>query len=137
LKHSLAYYPETNDQTEKINAILKQYLKTYMNFRQNNWVDWLPLAKFASNNAVSETTGFSFFFANYRFNPKLGFESRPPCSFDKILQQKREFIKAHNMANRFNRILTQIKALAENTNCQYKDQANRSKTDSPYYIIGD
>jgi hypothetical protein len=85
LKHSLAYYPETNGQTEKINAILEQYLKAYMNFRQNNWVDWLPLAEFASNNAVSETTGFFFFFANYGFNPKLGFEPHPPCSPDKTL----------------------------------------------------
>jgi hypothetical protein len=56
-----------------------------MNFRQNNWIDWLPLAEFASNNAVSETTGFSPFFANYRFNPKLGFEPRPPYSPDKTL----------------------------------------------------
>jgi hypothetical protein len=84
LKHSSAYYPKINGQTEKINTILKQYLKAYMNFRQNNWVDWFPLAEFASNNAVSETTGFSPFFANYGFNSKLGFEPRPPCSPDKI-----------------------------------------------------
>jgi hypothetical protein len=105
LKHSSAYYSEINGQTEKINAIFEQYLKAYMNFRQNNWVDWLPLAEFALNNAVSETTGFSPFFANYGFNSKLGFELRPPCSSDKILQQKREFMKAYNMADRFDRIL--------------------------------
>jgi hypothetical protein len=84
LKYSLAYYSKTNGQTERINAILKQYLRAYMNFRQNSWVDWLPLAEFALNNAVSETTGFSPFFANYVFNSKLGFEPRPPCSPDKI-----------------------------------------------------
>jgi hypothetical protein len=83
LKHSSAYHFETNDQIEKINAILKQYLRAYMNFRQNNWVNWLPLAEFALNNAISETTGFFFFFANYGFNPKLGFEPRPPYSPDK------------------------------------------------------
>jgi transposase InsO family protein len=137
LKHSSAYHPKTNGQTEKINAILKQYLKAYMNFRQNNWVDWLPLAKFALNNAVSETTGFSSFFANYGFNPKLGFEPRPSCSSDKILQQKREFIKAHNIADRIDRILTQMKALAEDTNRRYKNQANRSKTNALRYKIND
>jgi hypothetical protein len=36
LKHSLAYYPKINHQTERINAIFKQYLRAYMNFRQNN-----------------------------------------------------------------------------------------------------
>jgi hypothetical protein len=84
LKHSSAYYSKTNGQTKRINAIFEQYLKTYMNFRQNDWVDWLPLAEFASNNAVSETTGFFLFFANYGFNSKLGFEFRSPCSSDKI-----------------------------------------------------
>jgi hypothetical protein len=137
LKHSSAYHPETNGQTERINAIFKQYLRAYMNFRQNNWVDWLPLAEFALNNAVSETTGFSPFFANYRFNSKLGFEPRPFCSSDKILQQKREFIKAHNIADRFDRILTQIKALIEDTNRRYKNQANQSKTNAPRYKISD
>jgi transposase InsO family protein len=39
LRHSSVYHFETNGQNEKINAILKQYLKVYMNFRQNDWVD--------------------------------------------------------------------------------------------------
>jgi hypothetical protein len=137
LKHSSAYHPKINGQTEKINVILKQYLRAYMNFRQNNWVDWLPLAEFASNNIVSETTGFSPFFANYGFNPKLEFEPRPPYSPDKALQQKREFMKAYNVADRFDRILIQMKALAEDTNRRYEDQANRSKTDASRYKIGD
>jgi hypothetical protein len=72
LKHSLAYYSEINGQIEKINAILEQYLRAYINFRQNNWVDWLPLAEFALNNAVSEITGFSPFFANYGFMLRAG-----------------------------------------------------------------
>jgi hypothetical protein len=83
--NSSAYHSKTNGQTEKINAILKQYLKIYINFRQNNWIDWFPLAKFALNNAVSEITGFFPFFANYEFNSKLGFESRLPCSPNKTL----------------------------------------------------
>jgi transposase InsO family protein len=33
LKHSSTYYSKTNGQTEKINAILEQYLRAYMNFR--------------------------------------------------------------------------------------------------------
>jgi hypothetical protein len=46
-------------------------------------------------------------------------------------------MKAHNMADRFDRILTQMKALAEDTNRRYKNQANRSKTDALRYKIGD
>jgi hypothetical protein len=92
-----------------------------MNFRQNNWIDWLSLTEFALNNAVNEITGFFPFFANYGFNSKLEFEPRPPYSSDKILQQKREFIKAYNIADLFDRIFIQMKAFAENTNRRYKN----------------
>jgi hypothetical protein len=84
-------------------------------------MDWLSLAEFASNNAISEITGFSPFFANYGFNFKLGFEPRPPCPPEKISQQKKEFMKAYNVANRFDRILTQLKGLAEDMNRRYED----------------
>jgi hypothetical protein len=95
-----------------------------MNFRQNNWVDWLPLAEFALNNAVSETTGFFPFFANYGFNSKLEFKPRPLHLPDKTPQQKREFMKAYNIADRFDRIFIQVKAFAEDTNRRYENQAN-------------
>jgi hypothetical protein len=41
------------------------------------------------------------------------------------------------MANQFDRILIQMKALAENTNRQYENQANRSKTNALRYKIND
>jgi hypothetical protein len=46
-------------------------------------------------------------------------------------------MKAHNIADRFDQILTQMKAFAEDTNRQYENQANRSKTDALRYKIGD
>lgn len=56
LKHSSAYHPETDGQTEQINAIAEQYLRSFVNFSQDDWAKWLPLAEFCSNNTVSETT---------------------------------------------------------------------------------
>ncbi len=60
---------------------MEQYLRVYINFYQDNWIDWLPLAKFVTNNQVSEAIGFSPFFANYDFHPYLDIEpakSNPP-----------------------------------------------------------
>jgi hypothetical protein len=136
LKHSSAYHPQTDGQTERINAILEQYLRAFMNFHQDDWVDWLPLAEFASNNTVSETTGCSPFFANYGFNPRLGFEPRPPCSPEKTPQQKREFMKAHKLADRFARILEQLKALTADSIRTYEEYANAHRTDAPIYSKG-
>ena len=36
-KLSMAYHPETNGQMERTNQELKQYLRMYVNHRQNNW----------------------------------------------------------------------------------------------------
>ncbi|RAQ98760.1 hypothetical protein DDE82_008932 [Stemphylium lycopersici] len=39
---------------------------------------YLPLAKFAANNATSKSTRTSPFFANFGFHPRLGFEPVEP-----------------------------------------------------------
>jgi hypothetical protein len=95
-----------------------------MNFHQNNWVDWLPLAEFAANNAVSETTNISPFFANYRFHPRLDVKSSGPCPLNLSPLQKAQFYKANIVANRFERILDLLKALAKQSQQQYEDNAN-------------
>jgi hypothetical protein len=71
---STAFYPETDSQTEHTNAIMEQYLRAYVNYQQDNWVWFLPMAEFAANNHISETTSISPFFANYGLNPKIDFE---------------------------------------------------------------
>ena len=50
LHPSSAFHPETNGQTEIVNAAMNKYLRAYVSFTQDDWVDWLPLAEFATNN---------------------------------------------------------------------------------------
>ena len=45
-----AYHPQTDGQTKQTNQTLEQCLRHYINFKQNNWIDLLPLAQFAYNN---------------------------------------------------------------------------------------
>ena len=44
LKFSSAYHPETDGQTERVNKVLKQYLRCFIDFEQDNWVSLLPFA---------------------------------------------------------------------------------------------
>ena len=101
LKHSSSFHAETDGQTERFNAMLEQYLRAYMSFAQDDWVDWLPLAEFASNNQVSETTRTTPFFANYGLHPKMGSEPSDPCPPNLSYTQKRQFYKANTVADRF------------------------------------
>jgi hypothetical protein len=70
-KMSTAYHPETNGQTERMNQTLEQYLRFYLSYSQNDWVELLPLAQFAVNSAPSETTGISPFEALYGYTPEV------------------------------------------------------------------
>ena len=71
LHFSSRYHPEADGQTERTNQTLEQYLHAYCNYQQDNWLELLPLAEFAYNNAPSTTTGITPFFMNKGFHPNL------------------------------------------------------------------
>ena len=75
-KLSMAYHPETDGQTERTNQELEQYLRMYVNHRQNNWAEWLATAEFAFNNKVHTATKISPFQVNYGRKPRMGFDIR-------------------------------------------------------------
>jgi len=68
---STAYHPQTDGQTERINQILEQYLRIFINYQQDDWHSLLPLAEFAYNNTTHSATQVTPFFANKGFHPKL------------------------------------------------------------------
>ncbi len=68
---STAFHPQTDGQTERVNQEIEKYLRIFVNYRQDNWTDWLPLAEFAHNNWVHSTTGKSPFMILYGCNPRL------------------------------------------------------------------
>jgi len=71
---STAFHPQMDGQTEQMNAVMEQYLRAYVNYLQDDWSEWLPLAKLASNNNTSETTATSLFFANLGYDPRWQFD---------------------------------------------------------------
>lgn len=72
---STAYHPQTDGQTERVNQELEQYLRLFVDHRQSDWKDWLPLAEFAYNNREHSATKMSPFYAN---------TGRHPQSFEEI-----------------------------------------------------
>jgi RNase H-like domain found in reverse transcriptase/Reverse transcriptase (RNA-dependent DNA polymerase)/Integrase zinc binding domain/Chromo (CHRromatin Organisation MOdifier) domain len=137
LRPSSAFHPETDGQTEIVNASVNKYLRGFVSFTQDDWVDWLPLAEFAMNNQVNDTTGISPFFANYGFNPRLGIEPAGPRPPTLSPQVKKEFFRADAVANRFERILTQLKALARISQQRYEDAANTRRDEGTLFREGD
>ena len=71
---STAFHPQTDGQTERVNAVVEQHLRAYVANLQDDWADYLFLAEFAGNNQVSDTSTLSLFFVNGGFHPRYDFE---------------------------------------------------------------
>jgi len=67
-KLSTAFYPQTDGQTERVNAIVEQYLQGYCNYQQDNWFELVSMAEFSYNNTLSITLGIMPFQAMYGDN---------------------------------------------------------------------
>jgi len=70
---STAFHPETDGQTGRVNGIMEQYLRSYVNYQQDDWCQWLPIVEFMGNNHACKATGTSPFFSNYGYDPRMDF----------------------------------------------------------------
>ena len=127
---STAYHPETDGQTERMNAVLEQYLRAYVAYLQDDWVEWLASAEFAGNALVSETTNMSPFFANYGFAPRMGFEPLPAA-------QTPAARDAEQFTNAMEKIHEHCRLEMISAQARYEKQSNRYRHPAPRYQIGD
>ncbi|OWY92980.1 reverse transcriptase [Phytophthora megakarya] len=67
---STAGHPETDGQTERVNRVFEDVLRSYATSFKN-WSSFLPLAEFAVNNAEHSSTGMTPFFVNFARHPRV------------------------------------------------------------------
>jgi len=126
LSFSTSNHPQTDGQAERVNGILEQYLRCFINEKQNNWVDLLPFAEFAYNNTLQQSINQSPFFANYGYNSKFSLEIP---SLD----------KPHRADVRVKDINENIKFLKENLKSAketYKKYADLKRLPTPDFEVG-
>lgn len=71
LNMSTAFHPETDGQTERMNRTLEQMLRSYVNYKSNDWDEYLVACEIAYNNHVQSSTGYSPYYLNNGYNIKL------------------------------------------------------------------
>jgi len=74
LVSSTAWHPQTDGQIEHMNQELDQYLRLFVNERQDNWYDLLPMAEFQHNNHIHSTAQQPPFLLDTGRLPHMGFE---------------------------------------------------------------
>jgi len=122
-----AYHPQTDRQTERTNQELEQYLRMYVNHRQNNWSEWLATAEFAFNNKVHTVTKTSLFQVNYGRELRMGFDIRKKGKNEKAEEFAKEMKEKHEEAR-----ATLVKSQEK-----MKKQADRSRKEVEEYRVGD
>ena len=65
LTFSTAYHPQTGGQTERVNQILEDMLKSCAIIYVKGWDECLPFSEFSYNNSYQESIGMSPFEALY------------------------------------------------------------------------
>jgi len=81
-KLSTAFHPQTDEQTERMNQELEQYLRMFIDHRQVQWPEWLGMAEFIYNNKAHSGTKVLPFKANNGQSPRMGFKLRKKGRFE-------------------------------------------------------
>ena len=67
---STSDHPETDGQTERVNRVLEEILRGYVQ-SFTDWSEFLPMVEFAINNSVHESTTHTPYFVNGLRHPHL------------------------------------------------------------------
>ncbi|CAI6339108.1 unnamed protein product [Periconia digitata] len=136
-KLSTAFHPETDGQTENANGYLKQYLRAFCAYDQDNWVDLLATAEFEANMTESASTKLPPFLATKGYLPKTGFEPPTPIDNTSSYPTKREMKSADRLIDR----ITELKKyLHENLSWaqqRQKEYADQKRLPAPEFRVGD
>ena len=125
--YTSSYHPEADGQTEQANQTLEQYLRIYCLYQQDNWLQLLPLAEFAYNNAPNASTGITPFFAIKGYHPNMSiYPNRDIAS-----------IKARELAVNLAELHTALKEEIAIAQKHYKESADRHRIPSLTWKIGD
>jgi len=123
----MVFHPQTNGQMERVNQELEQYLRMFINHRQEQWPDWLGTAEFAYNNKAYSSTKVLPFKANYRQDPRMGFEMR----------RKGKYKGAEKFVTKMKEIQEEAKVALGKAQEKMKKYADRKRGEVNEYKVGD
>ena len=122
-----AFHPQTDGQTERVNQELEQYLRMFIDYRQEQWPDWLGIAEFTYNNKVHSSTKTSPFKANYGQDPRMEFEMR----------RKGKYEGAEKFVIKMKEVQEEVKAALEKAQEEIKKYTNRKRAKVDEYKVED
>eukprot|EP00878_Enallax_costatus_P006882 GHUV01007210.1.p1 GENE.GHUV01007210.1~~GHUV01007210.1.p1 ORF type:complete len:1163 (-),score=135.24 GHUV01007210.1:586-4074(-) len=122
---SSAYHPQTDGNTERVNRVLEDMLRHFINPAQSNWEQLLPLVEFAVNDCYHESIKAVPFVLNYGKRPRL--------PLDLLLQGQEETgesrsVTADKIADRIHNVVKDAKTCLQAAQQRQKAYADKNKS---------
>ncbi|KAE8826953.1 hypothetical protein HRS9139_08125 [Pyrenophora teres f. teres] len=136
-KLSTAYHPETDGQTERANQSLETFLRQFVNYAQDDWAAWLPIAEFQANDTVNSSTGMTPFFADLGYHPRSGIHPQENIETDLPRPTRDQIVRADEMMNSNADLVAHLKEQLRWAQQEQSAQANTSRHAVPLYQVGD
>jgi len=126
-KLSTAFHPQTDGQIERVNQELEQYLRMFIDHKQEQWPEWLGMAEFAYNNKAHLSTRTSPFKANYGQDPRMGFKGR----------KREKYAGVKKFVEKMKEIQEEVKAVLKKMQEDMRKYIDRKRSDIDEYKVGD
>jgi predicted metal-dependent hydrolase len=137
VKLSTTFHSEIDDQNEIVNQKIKRYLRSYCNYQQDDWFEWLSMIEFAFNAVISVSTELFAFMTNYEFEFRMSFDSSNANDSQKRLSVKERVLtqKAIIIAKKMRNIWDFIKKKLAHTQNIQKRYADRKRAFASEYVV--
>lgn len=131
---STAYHPQTDGQTERMNAVVEEYFRNFCTWAQDNWAFLAPIAQLAINGRDAASTGVSPFFLDHGYNVET-LDLHEPVTEDPQPRDGRT--KAENIIAKMKTALDIAQAEIAAAQQRQEDYANRRRQEAVEYCVGD
>ncbi len=128
----IIYHSQINDQSERVNQNVKQYLWFFCSYMQNDWFKWLLMIKFVNNNILFSIIFLILFFMNKSFHSRMSFDS-DIIEYESTYERL-QIIRVEDIFDHMNKMLIFAREALIKTRKQMMKQANKHRKEINYKI---
>jgi hypothetical protein len=115
---------------------MKRYLRSYCNYQQDDWSEWLSMIEFASNVVIFVSIELFAFMTNYEFESRMFFDSSTKVN-DESARKRILTRKTSDIVSKMKDIWNFIKKKLANTQKNQKRYVDQKRTLSSEYKVED
>ncbi len=132
LRLFIVYHLQIDDQSERVNQNVEQYLRSFCSYMQNDWSKWLFMIEFVNNNVLFSIIFLTLFFMNKNFHSHMSFD--PDIIEYESTRERLQIAQVEDIFEQMNKTLIFAREALIKTQKQMMNQANKHRKKINYKI---